>query len=116
MADQYQADMELVWQTVGDELHSEHPAHAACERIRARIAELDPKLASYDMLVAARAEANARVAELEQQQAERAHLEEGARILTASHELGLVRDTAYGAALDRWLTAERARKATSGGG
>lgn len=38
------------------------------------------------------------------------HLEEGARVLLASHELGLVRNTAYGAALDRWLEAERLRQ------
>lgn len=43
--------------------------------------------------------------------ADREHLEEGARVLLASHEMGLVRDTAYGAALDRWLTNERARRA-----
>lgn len=42
---------------------------------------------------------------------DREHLEEGARLMLASHELGLVRDTAYGAALDRWLKSERIRKA-----
>jgi hypothetical protein len=56
------------------------------------------------------AEANARAERLE---LERPHLLEGARLLLASHELGLVRDTAYGAALDRWLTAERVRLAQS---
>ncbi len=40
---------------------------------------------------------------------ERLHLEEGARILRAVHELGLVRNAAYGAALDRWLEAEITR-------
>ena len=51
------------------------------------------------------------LARIEAALADRAHLEEGARILAASHELGLVRNTAYGAALTRWLEAERTRKA-----
>lgn len=57
----------------------------------------------------------ARVAELEQahaeQVAEREHLEEGARLLRALHELELVKPESYGAALDRWLEAERSRQA-----
>lgn len=47
--------------------------------------------------------------------ADREHLEEGARVLLASHELGLVRNTAYGAALDRWIRAERLRQSGKGG-
>jgi len=47
--------------------------------------------------------------------ADRKHLEEGGRVLVASHELGLIRDTAYGAALDRWLKAECARQSGKGG-
>ena len=53
--------------------------------------------------------------QIEALKADREHLGEGARLMFASHELGLVRDTAYGAALDRWLAAERIRQAKEPG-
>jgi len=57
------------------------------------------------------AEIAAERAELEQQQAEREHLEEGARLL-----MGYMNGDAYEYDLDAWEQVELARKATSGGG
>jgi len=68
-------------------------------------------------------DANARAAELEQQQAERGHMEEGARLLRAvSRTMSFMRAIEVTSTdllsedLVAWLDAERARKATSGGG
>jgi hypothetical protein len=89
--------------------HAPDPCIACAVRTIAYAAAFAPDADAH--IDAALGRVSSRIAELEKQQAERGHLERGC-------DIAMAHIAAYGPTESQkaWLEAERARKATSGGG